>query len=66
MAEAHDAELLHQFRERTGTRVEVCIDDVPDVVVDAVHDLLGSLGLIHPLPIGRFGQQLRLEPASLK
>ena len=66
MAEAHDAELLDQFREGTGAGAQVGVDRVPDVVVDGVHDLLGPLGLIDPLPVGRVGQHLGFQPAALQ
>ena len=48
MTEAQDAELLDQFGEGAGMGSEVCVDGIPDVVVDDLHDLLGPPRLIDP------------------
>ena len=43
MAEAHDAKLLDQLRKGLGTRAEMGVDRIPNVVVNGVHHLFWPL-----------------------
>src|ERR1039458_2057507 len=62
---AHDAKLLHEPRERQRLSAQVDVDSVPYVVVDRVHDLLGTLCLFDTLPVRCLREDLRLEPSAV-
>ena len=63
-AEAHQAELLDQFREGVGVRAEVRVYLLPDMGMNG-GDFLGATAVVYALAVGRCGQHSGLEPPSL-